>query len=540
MRTGVKPRVNEAREFLEIAKDFKDPRELLREAISNSWDANATRVALKFDLASVPGSRTKKIMVRIEDDGDGMSSEARQDGAPSEIEGFFNLGDSYKGPNQIGSKGHGTKIYYKSSGINIETYKSGKFIKAFTESDPWQSLKAGRVPTYCIDEDEAAGRGTIIKVDGFEAKHREFTDLAELINYIKWYTVAGSFGHYFDNSRQFHIELKPIGHTPVTIPYGFSFPDEQTDLALRTETVCKVFGPEELDCGVTSEGRAVKIQIVAALLGEDQRSFVPHTYENMGLWLAKDFIRIERNNSALEKAFGGQYYYRNFIILANCQEFDLTANRNNIRTSDEEYDLAESRIVEWCQKLSESDSVVSYFQAKSAEDVEKKKLQEMRDAADKEKRTLAARNERLNKYKGRAEIIGKVPAFGPRKVPVNEAETALLLQAMICAEHPQIDFKIGDYNTTRGVDMLVERSSKAIDGLWWVEVVHSLAKLNEWSHSPEGYHAIVCYELGGVGEKFPITNNRTAVLVKKETPGRYALTAGDETFEVYVLGEMLK
>ena len=45
---------------------------------------------------------------------------------------------------------------------------------------------------------------------------------------------------------------------------------------------------------------------------------------------------------------------------------------------------------------------------------------------------------------------------------------------------------------------------------------------------------------GGVGEKFPITNSRTAVLVKKDTLGRYALTAGDETFEVYVLGEMLK
>jgi nitrogen fixation/metabolism regulation signal transduction histidine kinase len=104
MRTGIKPRVNEAREFLEIAKDFKDPREILREAISNSWDANAKKVSLKFDLISIPGLRSKKIVAKIEDNGDGMSSEARHDDAPSEIEGFFNLGDSYKGPNQIGSK----------------------------------------------------------------------------------------------------------------------------------------------------------------------------------------------------------------------------------------------------------------------------------------------------------------------------------------------------------------------------------------------------------------------------------------------------
>ena len=36
MPEGIRPRVNEAREFLEIAKDFKDPKEIIREALSNS------------------------------------------------------------------------------------------------------------------------------------------------------------------------------------------------------------------------------------------------------------------------------------------------------------------------------------------------------------------------------------------------------------------------------------------------------------------------------------------------------------------------
>lgn len=48
MRTGIRPKVNEAREFLEIAKDFKDPREIIREALSNSWDAEASKVSLRF------------------------------------------------------------------------------------------------------------------------------------------------------------------------------------------------------------------------------------------------------------------------------------------------------------------------------------------------------------------------------------------------------------------------------------------------------------------------------------------------------------
>src|SRR5438105_12303214 len=96
MREGIRPRVNEAREFLEIAKDFKDPREIIREALSNSWDAGASKATLKFSLIHIPGTRRKKIMVEISDDGEGMNAVPREAGKPSEIESFFNLGDSHK------------------------------------------------------------------------------------------------------------------------------------------------------------------------------------------------------------------------------------------------------------------------------------------------------------------------------------------------------------------------------------------------------------------------------------------------------------
>ncbi len=67
MPVGIRPRVNEAREFLEIAKDFKDPREIIREALSNSWDAGASKASLKFNLVSHLGTRKKKILVEITD-----------------------------------------------------------------------------------------------------------------------------------------------------------------------------------------------------------------------------------------------------------------------------------------------------------------------------------------------------------------------------------------------------------------------------------------------------------------------------------------
>lgn len=539
MPTGIRPRVNEAREFLEIAKDFKDPKEIIREALSNSWDAGATRVALHFDLVAIPDSRKKKIRVTIEDNGEGMSSAQRESVGSSEIEGFFNLGDSAKGEQSIGSKGHGTKIYYRSHGISLVTWKGGQSIRARMESDPWDSLKRGIVPTFAYDEvSDPSGRGTRIVVDGFEAKQSEFSSLDELTKYIRWYTVAGSFGHFFGEVRTMEVGLHPIGGTDINVPFGFRFPDENTDLSQSTEEVCKVFPATTLEAGTTSEGQVVKVQVVGALLGEAHRSIVPSTYEHMGLWLAKDYIRIERSNSVLEDAFKGQYFYRNFLIFANCQMFDLTANRNNIRTSQEAYDMAKEAIREWCEALRDSEFVVSYFARKREEDDQRKQAEAANSQKEKEQRALGLREARINSYKGRADLIAPTVRGAPRKEPRSEAETALLLQAMISSGHPGVDFVIGDYNTARGVDLLVERTNKGISGYWWVELVSTLEKLAQWSHHPEGYHAVVCYELGNTPEVQTLSDGSVARLVKK-AQGRYTLLVGAETLEVYVLRELL-
>lgn len=541
MPSGLRPRVNEAREFLEIAKDFKDPRELIREALSNSWDANATEVSLLFDLVPKPGSRGKKIRVTIQDDGDGMSSEPRPEVGSSEIEGFFNLGDSAKKEGSVGSKGHGTKIYYRSHGVSVDTWKNGKHITAKIEVDPWESLRRGHVPTFCYEEsDDTKGRGTRIVVDGFEAKQSDFSNIDELLKYISWYTIAGSVGPYFDLDRKMQIKLRPAsGGNVVSVEFGFQFPQENTDLATGTSGICKMLGPERLDAGVTTDGRSVELQLVGVLLGEENRSIVPKTYEQMGLWFAKDFIRIERNNPLLEKALGGQYFYRNFLIIANCQQFDLTANRNNIRTSGEEYELAAGAIEEWCRNIGDSAFVKEYFSAKKEEDVETKRQRTEQQQKEKEKRALDRRNERLSAYKGRASLNAPTVSGAILKEPRSEAETALLLQAMISSGHKGIDFVIGEYNTTLGVDLTVERKDKGFTSPWFVEIVSTLDKINQWSHHPDGFHAIVCYQLGSIAEQFELSDGRTTKLVNKDTQGRYALLLGNDTIEVYVLREIL-
>jgi len=544
MPTGIRPRVNEEREFLEIAKDFKDPKEIIREALSNSWDAGASKVTLKFDLIQIPGTRRKKIVVSITDDGEGMSSIKRGVANTTEIEDFFNLGDSNKPYGSIGTKGHGTKIYYKSGGIFVDTWKNGKYIHAETEIPPWESLKKGIVPTYRYDEDVADGKGTTIVVDDFECKQSEFIfdSLATLVQYISWYTVVGSFGQYFGSPKKMDIELKPANSpilTPMPIPFGFNFPNENLDLSNGSSKYCKIFGPSTIDCGQTSEEKPITINIIGAILGEENRGSIPHTYEMMGLWLCKDFIRVERNNLIIEKIFKGQYFYRNMLIFANCQQFDLTANRNNIRTDQEEYDLAVKAIENFIEEIKNNPDKISYFQTKAGEDLEK----HAKGKEDEEKRKKeAVKNQlekRLNDYKGRPDLNVPNEVSAPLKEPRSEAETALLLQAMISSKHPGIDFRIGEYKTSMGPDLIVECVSKRIPSLAWAEIVVTLENLFAWPHPPEGIHKVVCWELGKVQEKQNFGDGKEAKLTKKGH-GRYHLDIDVDSIEVYVLREIIQ
>lgn len=350
----------------------------------------------------------------------------------------------------------------------------------------------------------------------------------------------GSFGQYFNSPRKMDVELKPTGTSfPVTLNYGFRFPQEQLDFDKGSESICKLFGPETIQCGETEEGKKVTIEIVGALLGDANRYIVPHTYTHMGLWLCKDYIRIERNNEILESVFKGQYYYRSMLIFVNCQQFDLTANRNNIRTDQEEYDLVVKGIKGFAQELWDSDFVKTYFESKKKEEEKKKEEDTNRKEEERKNRSHQRRKDRLNSYKGRASLNARSLVGAPIKEPISEAETAILLQAMISSNHPGIDFVVGDYNTARGVDLIVEQIDKEIHSLKWVELVSSLDRLFQWQHPPEGYHSIVCYQLGNVKEVQNFPDGQEAKLVSKATPGRYTLLVGSDSIDVYVLREIL-
>src|SRR5215471_12583832 len=98
----VKPQVNSEAEFLEIASDFGNPLEIVREAISNSVDAQAKNITIAFTVEEVDGAAT--LVITIEDDGYGMTRDVL-------ARDFWGLGYSTSRDDRtkIGEKGHGTK-----------------------------------------------------------------------------------------------------------------------------------------------------------------------------------------------------------------------------------------------------------------------------------------------------------------------------------------------------------------------------------------------------------------------------------------------
>ena len=239
--TGLRPRVNEAREFIEIAKDFKRPQELLREALSNSWDANASTASITIEPMSAPGNtrgRKKQLLnITIQDDGEGMNED--------EIGYFFNLGDSHKPLGSIGTKGHGTKIYYKSDGIRVTTHKDGMTIEAATEMPPGRASK--RESFLHIDTRlfQMKGEYGVLRSGSavFDSPHSEFENLNDVTQYIRWNTIGGSLKQaMLGNARKMQINLKLPGMTgKVTLQSDFEPPDEQPDMSKGTSSVIKSF-----------------------------------------------------------------------------------------------------------------------------------------------------------------------------------------------------------------------------------------------------------------------------------------------------------
>jgi len=192
----ITPKVEETQEFIEIANDFSNPLDLVREAISNAYDAKATEIKIIFEVIQEYGESFLKIS--LHDNGSGMNQEG--------LQSFFDLGNSLRrnDSDAIGEKGHGTKVYINSRKIEVITKNSGVIYHAIM-SEPFRKLYNREIPTVdvTLTKEDGIGQGTEIIIYEYNNNRREKFTHEILRDYIQWFTKHGSIEKQFveSNSR---------------------------------------------------------------------------------------------------------------------------------------------------------------------------------------------------------------------------------------------------------------------------------------------------------------------------------------------------
>ncbi|MCO5251074.1 MAG: ATP-binding protein [Candidatus Kapabacteria bacterium] len=484
-------KVNQISLYREIAKNLVNPLEVIREAISNSHDAKSSEIMIKIFRNS-----DNIFCIEISDDGNGMGVE--------EFERFFNLGDSQKLKNNIGQKGLGTKTYFRSHELLVESQNkdSKKRYKA-TLNEPWDKLNQNVLPKYEFDEIEyQPGKdGTIISIQDYRIDHPErYFNIDTLQDYILWYTAAGSFKTKFADKIQLQKYVQNIHISPKIFlrdelnkkdiefagSHQFAEPNENpiydfnNDQNPRSDNYCRHFGPFYRE--TTIEQEFVSFQLYGTVSGKSKRREISHFHQGetqksrFGLYLCKDFIPVVNRRDLLKDS-----NYQHYHLLLNSQNFDLTADRNNISNEDDPK-------IKWI--LNEFD-ILWRTQIKSVaeESYIKLRVEEIAQA-DQKKRIVSLKN-RISNYSSLPSISGlDIPVL---KIPNNEAQVAILFTALLTKYPEKFDgLKIGHHSDKSTTDLICEKDDNSS---LLVELEYVLSNLFRHGHAFETFDYVVCWNV---------------------------------------------
>ena len=531
--------------------DFSNPLDLVREAISNAFDAEADNIVLEFSVIQEYGEKVLKI--EIEDNGTGMDEKG--------LASFFDLGNSLRrgDENSIGEKGHGTKVFFNSRKIEVITVKDEKKYHAVM-NEPSRELFERRIPEVkvTIDDDETAPSGTSICIWGYNNNRRDKFTHDQLKDYILWFTKFGSIEREFGIEKNSNVKLKFKGidrRDFEELEYGHVFPKESkkvSDLFDKyiveaPKWYCKKFiktgslknMPEiEYHAIFVIEGTKVKYGYNPMIRrsGYNAPAGAYTIQERYGLWLCKDFMPIQRKNEWITTK-GSEY--TKFHAFINCQDLRLTANRGSIENTPSEVlqdlmDVVKEMYINITQSADWMD--IEWLESEVT----------AYNTAEKERKDFEWRIDKVNR--------AKVADFNGIHLiePQRESGVFTIFMQLSSYDSGLFPFTIIDYDTHSGIDVIVKakddipiKSSK----LYYVEFKNYLTK--DFNHSFENLHSIICWDINlkdlkNNDEVIDIAKQRrTLKIIQPEHEGdytRYYLDSmrSGRKIEVFVLKYYLK
>jgi hypothetical protein len=528
------PKVQAVAMFKEIALNIKNPSEVIREGISNCYDADAKNIwiIIKRDLSG-------DLEIIIRDDGNGMRID--------DIHSFFNLGDSKKVLQNIGEKGLGTKTFFKSKKIVINTkcsYESGYTV---TMENPWQNLLDGKVPQYKVYNRDDLENGTEIIISGYVVDNPEkYFNYYNLKDYILWFTAGGNFKNIFANYLILQSKVKDMNKSPkihikdeildkqcqMTGVHQFTPPNENpredvnSKKYKRSVNYCRAFGPFHKE--TTINGEYVSLQMYGTISGVNCRKKIcklkqSETYKSrFGLYLCKDFIPFEKANFLL----GDEQYYH-YHLLVNSQNFELTADRNSISNMDNiKVKWIFSQIEEIFRESIKPIAEKEYFSMRKEEE----------EAFDAECRIRA-----MNQYIKKIDTVDNlyINDIPIKKVPQSEYEVAILFAAILSNENTKVLIEdimnIISYSGRMTTDTICTDSDNKIA---LVEIEYKLSNIFKHKHPIETYDYVVCWKIDLEQNVINQVNNVKTILVS-EGEEKYIVTEKNKKMKIIELSSIL-
>lgn len=544
----LKPKVDETQEFIEIANDFSNPLEIVRESISNSFDAKAKKIEIIFDVVDKYGE--KNLQIKLKDNGNGMDEKG--------LQSFFDLGNSLRrnDSNTIGEKGHGTKVYFNSSEIKIITTQNGITLKAYVD-EPYKNLFDRKIPEVRVNKEITPniGNGTEIIIIGYNKNRRDKFTHEILKDYILWYTKFGSIEKSFgmDNNKNVELYLKGLNREkPEKLLFGHVFPDDSLNvqklfdmyMVKAPNYYCKKiikagqlknFPEINYEAIFSVEGNKVKQDYNKMLRrrGYQAPEGAYTVQERYGLWLCKDYIPIQRKNEWITKK-GSEY--TKFHAFFNCQDFKLTANRGSVENTPSE--IMEDIKIEIEKIYSE---IINGDEWRELEWLENEA--ESYHNTEKEEKDFVWRTDRINKAN-----IARYKNLTLIK-PQRESGVYSIIIQLLTIEPDLFPFEIVDYDTHSGIDVIVkgDKTNPIYQSkLYYLEFKYYLEK--QFNHSFKNLHSVICWDTNIKNDEIIEDINkdeRKMTIVRPNKQGEYTRYYLDtpksaHKIEVYVLKDYLR
>lgn len=536
--------VNHVYETYQIIKDFENPIQIFREAFQNSYDEEAKEIYCRILVEPRLGG--DDLFIDIWDNGLGLSEEhipfffglAKSTKVTSKM----------MPKNKIGYKGHGTKIFFNSERIEIfskpEKDKAGW---GYILLDPIKQIEeTNEIYRYSerIEENNCSIKlppdfdtGFYLRIKNpylFKTQQERYMlNHLYLRDYSKWYTVFGNIKHLFDKQApQVNLYLhgqnidyfinnfrgiETIDPPPTIvekdnvqfeeIKMGHYFPPERTDDKSMKAYVKQIDSSKQyydyysrriyrdrvfiennisFNFIIFVEGYETKRRYDILLSRREKINIarnLQHTDgERYGLWACKGGVPIEKVDEWIIGGRGvGAYTYMHAFI--DCDAFDLTANRGSVKNTDLQIlnqvrnkvtEILNSRPIE--SALKEREYWESFEKTQRTIKGDSVELKERYKSSQKKNDITLPNGEKLT-----------VPSL--TKTGYSESETLILLINLLAFYPDLFKFKILDYNTTKGIDFVVEMGANPK----YIELKGTFRK--KINHSFRNIYKFICYDM---------------------------------------------